>query len=236
MARASSPALLALAAVLVALPVLALYPTSAGAQRSTLFNGDPCPTVLYANREQLTCSCGKTEGQHDVWGTDIYTDDSALCHAAKHFGAIDEAGGIIHVRREPGRASYQGSTRNGFTSADYGAWERSIVFDSADTVAKSLGGVSICPVQYNAGVAGWSGECRCTGGETGIVWGTDVYTSDSVVCRAARHAGAVGPNGGVVRVTAAPGQQSYAGSNRNGVQTDSYGSWPASFRVTAAGN
>ena len=194
-----SPRLMALTALaLVAVPVVAFYPSSAGAQRSALFGGEPCPTVLYPDRQELTCSCGKTEGQHDVWGTDVYTDDSALCHAAKHFGAIDEAGGIIHVRRAPGRDGYQGSTRNGFTSANYGAWGGSIVFDSAGTVAKALDGVSLCPVQYNARVAGWSGECRCVGGETGIVWGTDVYTSDSVVCRAARHAGAVGPNPGTL--------------------------------------
>jgi len=234
MARPSLSVLSALGALaLASIATLALKPSPAEAQRSPLFNGEVCPTVLYPNREELTCSCNKTEGQHDVWGTDVYTDDSALCHAAKHFGAIGEAGGIIHVRRAPGRGSYAGSTRNGFTSRDYGAWDRSIVFDSADTVAKSLGGVSICPTQYNAREAGWSGECRCMGGETGVVWGTDIYTSDSVVCRAARHAGVVGPDGGVIRVTAAPGQQSYAGSSRNGVQTDSYASWPASFRVTA---
>lgn len=234
MTRFSLPALAALAASsLAAAGALLLFPASAGAQRSPLAEGEPCPSKLYTNRDELTCQCGKTEGQEDVWGTDIYTDDSELCHAAKHFGAIGEAGGLIHVRRAPGRGSYQGSTRNGFTSRDYGNWGGSIVFDSADTVSKSMGGVPLCPVQYNAREAGWSGDCRCLGGETGPVWGTGTYTSDSVLCRAARHAGAVGANGGVVRVSSAPGQQSYAGSNRNGVQTDSYGPWSASFRVTA---
>ena len=149
------------AAALGVLIVPALAPSPAVAQRSPLAQGEPCPTVLYANREELLCSCGKTEGQHDVWGTDVYTDDSAICHAAKHFGAIGEAGGTIRVRRAPGRDSYPGSTRNGFTSQDYGAWERSIVFDTRQQIAASLGGVPLCAVLYSALEAGWTGDCRC---------------------------------------------------------------------------
>ena len=234
MTRSLSAYFAILIGAIAAAAAVLLFPASAGAQRSPLAEGEACPSTLYTDRAELTCHCGKTEGQDDVWGTDVYTNDSDLCHAAKHFGAIGEAGGVIHVRRAPGQGSYNGTTRNGVTTRDYGAWDGSIVFDGADTVTKSLGGVSICPVQYNAREVGWSGDCRCLGGETGPVWGTGTYTSDSVLCRAARHAGAVGPNGGVIHVNSAPGRQSYAGSSRNGVQTDSYGPWSASFTVSAA--
>ena len=88
MTRFSLPAFIALAASsLAAAAAMLLLPVSAGAQRSPLAEGEPCPSKLYTNRDELTCHCGKTEGQEDVWGTDVYTDDSELCHAAKHFGS-----------------------------------------------------------------------------------------------------------------------------------------------------
>jgi hypothetical protein len=233
MIRRSSVAVMVIAASLFAIPtLLALDSSPAGAQRSPFAEGERCPTVLYPNREELLCSCGKTEGQHDVWGTDLYTDDSAVCHAAKHFGVIGEAGGVIHVRRAPGRDSYPGSTRNGFTSQDYGAWERSIVFDSRDQVAASLGGMPLCAVLYSALEDGWTGSCMCEPGRTGPVYGTNPYRSDSAVCGAARHAGVIGENGGPVHLAPAAGQDS-AGSTRNGVTTQALRPSDPSFMVSA---
>jgi hypothetical protein len=234
MTRYSFPAFLALATgSIAAVLLLALYPSSAGAQRSPLAEGEPCPSRMYGDRTELTCHCDETAGGNTVWGTDTYTDDSALCHAAVHAGAIPASGGVIRVRAVGGRSSYAGSSRNGISTSDYGAWERSIVFDDPQTLAKSLGGVPLCPVLYNAGPAGWSGNCMCDPGRTGPVWGTNPYTSDSALCVAAQHAGVIGANGGVVHITSAPGQSRYGGSTRNGVTTSDYGPWDASFRVSA---
>jgi hypothetical protein len=47
----------------------------------------------------------------------------------------------------------------------------------------------------------------------------EVYTPDSCICRAAQHAGALGPNGGLFLVRLAPGAASYSGSVRHGVET-----------------
>lgn len=49
--------------------------------------------------------------------------------------------------------------------------------------------------------------------------GTDVYPSDSPICVAAVHAGAITPAGGVVRVQLNPGIESYTGSERNEVRS-----------------
>jgi len=233
MTRYSLPAFLALAAAFAAiLLVPAIYPSPAGAQRSPLAEGEPCPSHMYADRNELTCRCDETVGGNTVWGTDVYTDDSALCHAALHAGAIPQSGGVVRVRVVGGRSSYAGSTRNGISTRDYGDWERSIVFDSPETLAKSLGGVPLCPVLYNA-APGFSGDCRCDAGRNGPVWGTNPYTDDSAVCNAAIHAGVIGEGGGVIHLSPAPGQSSYRGSTRNGVSTSDYGSWPRSFRVSA---
>lgn len=233
MTRYSLPAFIAIAtSALATAAAFLLFPSSAGAQRSPLAEGEPCPSTMYSDRAELTCHCDATAGGNTVWGTDTYTDDSALCHAALHAGAIPETGGVIRVHRTAGRSSYAGSTRNGISSRDYGAWERSIVFDAPSTLAKSLGGVPLCPVTYNAN-SGFTGNCRCDADSNGPVWGTNPYTDDSAVCNAAIHAGVIGAGGGVVHLSPAPGQSSYRGSTRNGFSSSDYGSWPRSFRVTA---
>lgn len=66
---------------------------------------------------------------------------------------------------------------------------------------------------------------------SGSIWGVDTYTTDSSICRAALHAGVITSAGGDVTVTRAPGQSEYAGSERNGITSQSWGSWDSSFTV-----
>jgi len=79
---------------------------------------------------------------------------------------------------------------------------------------------------------GQSFHFRVTGTNTGTVWGTDIYTDDSVLSTACVHAGllTVGQTG-VVKVTILPGQQSYTGTTRNGVTTKDYAAWEGSFKI-----
>ena len=229
MTRYSLPAYLALAiTIIAALLLLAFYPSPAEAQRSAI---PACPSTLPSDSTELVCRCSASDGSGTVWGTDYYTDDSRLCTAAVHAGAIPASGGIIGVQTRAGRGSYIGSRRNGIETSDYGQWRRTIVFADSASLA---GGVAdaLCPGVYNAGGTEWSGTCRCDGAGSGPVWGSGTYTADSDLCRAALHAGAIGLGGGVVNVTSAPGQSSYAGTTRNGVTTSNWGSYGASFRVS----
>ena len=67
---------------------------------------------------------------------------------------------------------------------------------------------------------------------TDTVWGTDVYTDDSSVCTAAVHAGAITvEDGGEVTIEIVAGQESYAASEQNGIESSSYGPWGGSFSV-----
>jgi hypothetical protein len=78
----------------------------------------------------------------------------------------------------------------------------------------------------------WYMKCPAGCVNNGAVWGTDLYTDDSQICVAAIHAQAIAADqGGTVLVTWAPGQESFAGSERNGVSTNDYGHWPRSFFV-----
>jgi hypothetical protein len=58
-----------------------------------------------------------------VWGTKVYTSDSALAAAAVHAGVL-KAGqtGVVQVKVVAPPPAYQGTTRNGVTSNPWGAW------------------------------------------------------------------------------------------------------------------
>jgi hypothetical protein len=64
---------------------------------------------------------GSTDGS--LWGTDVYTGDSALAAAAVHAGAV-KAGesAVVRVTVMPPLAHYQGSVRHGVTSHDFGRY------------------------------------------------------------------------------------------------------------------
>jgi hypothetical protein len=105
-----------------------------------------CATIQYFLTQEVSWSANAKEwrGQngmevtvrlpgngsaHTVWGTDVYTDDSSIGTAAVHAGIIDfENGGIVTIEIRPGQESYEGSTRNGVTTEDYGSYAGSFVF------------------------------------------------------------------------------------------------------------
>jgi outer membrane protein OmpA-like peptidoglycan-associated protein len=200
-----------------------------------------CPTTLasddpaLSSGEPLSCICpasARTPGE--VWGSLVYTTDSSLCAAALHAGAIDRRGGEVTVIPMPGRRAYRGSARNGVTSSAYGEWPSSFRFAGVAPPDPSL-----CPESIAEREDGGAGplSCTCPSEQTmrGNVWGTGVYTSDSAICRAALHVGAITRAGGRVTVVPDPGQDSYRGSTRNGVQAGSWEEpWDASIRFEGA--
>src|SRR5213079_554523 len=69
---------------------------------------------------------------------------------------------------------------------------------------------------------------------SGAVWGTDLYTDDSVLAVAAVHAGVLKEGErGVVKVTIQRGQDGYTGSTRNGVATQDWAAWEGSYKIEA---
>lgn len=194
----------------------------------------PCPQYFAINPDlptPFTCVCGAagTYTHSAVWGTDVYTADSGLCQAALHAGAIPRAGGKVVVERMPGRDLYAGTERNGVTSSDYGRYHPAIHF--AGTALPAA--VEPCPAHLSLNpdlVTPFS--CVCSGDaiHNGAVWGSDIYTADSGLCRAALHAGKVTRAGGTISVVFAEGRSLYVGSSRNGVGSADYGAYPLSIR------
>jgi hypothetical protein len=73
---------------------------------------------------------------------------------------------------------------------------------------------------------------RVRGNQNNAVWGSEVYTDDSSLDAAAVHAGVLEHGQvGTVKVTILPGRNSYVGSERHGVRSMDYGSYPGSYQV-----
>lgn len=191
----------------------------------------PCPDRLVGT-PSLVCSCtAEAAGQGGVWGEDLYSDDSRICRAAVHAGAIAAAGGTVWVFERPGLAAYPGTTRNGVTSSPWQGWRRSIAFRRPEDAATATqSGPEACPANVAGRSEGFAITCACTieAMASGSIWGDQSYTADSILCRAARHAGVIGEYGGTVRARVTAGRQSYPAAARNGISS---GSW-ASYRVS----
>ncbi len=190
-----------------------------------------CPPSLAeargAVKNPLSCTCtAKAAEDGSVWGTDVYTYDSSICHAAVHAGIIKAEGGPVTVYPQPGRISYDGEERNGVSSRDYGHYDRSFSF--TDKIATQ--DVVRCPGSLaEASQSSLTCSCREKDTERGGVWGTDVYTKDSSICGAAVHAGVIPATGGTVKVKASPGRGEYNGTHRNGKRSSDYGAYDGSM-------
>jgi outer membrane protein OmpA-like peptidoglycan-associated protein len=219
---------------LLALALALLLPPSMAAAQDT----KPCPDTMQSfdgTTEVVECACSALAvAGGSVWGSGPYTSDSRVCRAARHAGAVPMAGGVVRIEMGPGRPRYPRSTRNGVESIDYGPYAASFTVAALGAPpAAAATGPEACPTTMTS-FAG-SDEvlrCVCPAGQVaaGSVWGSDTYTADSAVCRAALHAGAITPRGGEVTVRMLEGQARYVGTTRRGVQSQNYGAYRASFR------
>ncbi len=185
--------------------------------------------------ESMLMSCPADCGSRGVWGTDVYTDDSTICTAARHAGVIDSSGGEFRLLMLEGQDSYDGSDRNGVVTANWTSpWPRSIAFESAvqtDAMALDCGAAAVLLDLTVGESAVVTCPADCT---SGVSWGTLVYTDDSSVCWAAQHAGVIGAEGGSFRLTALGPQDAFPGSTRNGITSESWNStYDGSFEVRA---
>lgn len=181
-----------------------------------------------------TVDCTPEGTESTVWGTGTYTDDSSICTAAVQSGLITfDEGGEVTYEIAPGEDAYAAGTANGVTSQRYGTWGGSFTFPDAPPGS----------VEFTIGAESWKVRgtdfrdqegpvtVQCgAGGPIATAWGTGTYTHDSSVCTAAVHHGLITVDeGGVVVIEAAPGQDSYEGSEANGVTSQDYGAYDGSF-------
>lgn len=175
----------------------------------------------------VVCPADCTSGI--VWGTGVYTDDSAVCTAAIHAGVLTSDGGEVEVFILEGEESYEASEANGILSSTWGSWDRSFGFGTLpkdDVIEFTCFDTTIEGAQ--AGEV-YTGSCP-SGCEAGSIWGTGVYTDDSNICTAAAHAGAIDlEEGGEFTIVYLGGQESYPASEQNGIESSEWDSWHISF-------
>jgi hypothetical protein len=78
---------------------------------------------------------GATDGQ--VWGSDVYTDDSHLATAAVHAGLVKSGGtAVVKLTVLPGQGSYTGSTANDVTTEGWDQWDGSFKLEAVKAEKK----------------------------------------------------------------------------------------------------
>ncbi|XP_063284115.1 uncharacterized protein LOC134569138 [Pelobates fuscus] len=204
----------------------------------------------------VDCANGCVGPKVNVWGVDMYTEDSVACAAATHAGVIPSTGGKFVLLKKPGQQSYEGSTKNGITSRRYGKSSGSYVLSKSydfktNIFTDSSPNIEGQGIKWESKQATVQASCSMTGNEitTSItivhcpsgcmkqnanVWGIDIYTRDSAICQAAIHAGKIDNGGGSVIMKKTTGSDSYSGSSRNGVTSKQMGSWQESFEFISS--
>lgn len=83
---------------------------------------------MNGERYAFHCPAGKPQPSRTA-GSGPYTDDSSICSAAVHAGALRaKDGGTVTIEIRPGEPRYAGSEQNYLKSADYDhAWSGSFV-------------------------------------------------------------------------------------------------------------
>jgi hypothetical protein len=191
------------------------------------FRGQP-DTVLYIT------VVGSTDGS--IWGSNPYTDDSSLSKAAVHAGLL-QAGqkGVIKVTIMAGLTTYPGSNANGISSTPFGSWGGSFHIAADDGGDNPVIPAPLSMTGFRAAAPGSVYLFSVTGATpgSGSIWGTNVYTDDSHIATAAVHAGVVrADQSATVRVVTSPGRNDYAGSSRNGINSNGYGRFSGSYSIS----
>ncbi len=79
-------------------------------------------------RFQYSCpAVASTLALGTIWGSSIYTDDSRICVAAAHVGAITRSGGLVTIETVPGISFYPSTNRNSILSNGFGAYTGSFL-------------------------------------------------------------------------------------------------------------
>jgi len=94
--------------------------------KARVVNAMPDPGNLLQYQDVGKTYCFQVTGANHgpVWGSDVYTSDSHLATAAVHAGALDVGeDGLVRVNMvDMSGMPIHGSTRNGVTSMDWGAY------------------------------------------------------------------------------------------------------------------
>ncbi|XP_026863253.2 cysteine-rich secretory protein LCCL domain-containing 2 isoform X1 [Electrophorus electricus] len=189
-----------------------------------------CETRMRDKCKGVTCSryncpanCANNRAK--VWGTSYYDVQSSICRAAVHHGVIDNTGGLVDITRQDNFPFFVKATKNGVESlSKYKTANAFMVakvhiasVDCYTTVAE------ICPFRSTSSHCprvDCPANCKNEPSYWAPVIGSNIYADNSSICRAAIHAGVIKATGGSVDILALDKRKSYAGSLKNGIQSE----------------
>jgi hypothetical protein len=176
----------------------------------------------------------------EIWGTDVYLDDSAICTAAVHAGLFNPGTSrLVTILLGPGRESFTGTTRNGIRSQDYGPWNGTYRFTDGSVPGQIDWPTTFRNIPPDFGER-MTFTCPPNGDLYYRIWGTDVYTYGSGICAAGAHAGVVSVSaGGTLTIEPAVPQPQFVASVRNGIsslawESRTYETDPRPFRIVGS--
>ncbi len=186
----------------------------------------------YQKLKDYRCNCKASDSGQTLYGTGPFTADSSICRAARYAGIIKDAG-VVTLTSSPGCPAYSGGTANGITASPWDAYAQSFHFAGSTGAA-----CTACPRSFKD-IPNYSKidtyDCTCGAVTlTGALYGTGIYTTDSNICEAAKHTGAIKAGGGAVKLKRAPGCGAYKGSTANGVISTSWGAYNHSFFIVGS--
>ncbi|XP_060727626.1 cysteine-rich secretory protein LCCL domain-containing 2 [Tachysurus vachellii] len=195
---------------------------------------DKCKGVT-CNRYNCPANCLYSNAK--VWGTLYYDVQSSICRAAIHYGVIDNNGGLVEVARKNSFPFFVKATKNGVES--FSKYKTANAFLVAKVEIRSIDcytrAADICPFSNQHTTCPrvkCPASCKNQPSYWAPVIGSGIYADTSSICRAALHAGVLKASGGHVDILAMDKKNSYTGSLKNGVQSESKPqSQGGSFRV-----
>jgi LCCL domain-containing protein len=207
--------------------------STALAQQSMLVADDGTKAGAFRSQpgKVVTFICPSTlQLNQDIWGTDIYLDESPVCTAALHAGVLTRGtSGQVTIVIGTGAESFSSTQRNGVTSLSYGPYDLSYTFVPNTQPGQIDWSTTydMVPDDFQSAI---TVVCPPNGNTDSAVWGTDVFSASSAVCVAALHAGVITLKaGGPVTLTLQPKQETFAASNSNGIVSLGWSSWEYPF-------
>lgn len=160
-----------------------------------------CPSNALSLTDNIQCACPAGAATGSLWGTGIYTADSSICAAALHGGAISTNGGNINVFLSGRLEAFAGSSQNGVTSSEWGAYDRSFTVSPMQATAVPAPQPVPVPVPQTANACPTFEQM----GQTYTMTGDQLYSPHSLTLQAGGSTDISGCNvGGVGFANAVP--------------------------------
>ncbi|TRY52830.1 LH2/LCCL/SRCR domain containing protein [Cryptosporidium tyzzeri] len=212
------------------------YATNPSIQIKCDTNLDNARFSSKANKFRVECPAGCSKSRYPVKGHKVYSPKSSICQAAMHMGIISDTGGEFVVALYPGLKQYTGAAgKNNIVSTDENTPQtRSFVVGAAPkprqlTCSDTASFIFQLPVGERELV---SCPSNCGLESDAKVYGMDVYSPISSICRAAIHASKLSSGtAGEIQIEVGPEQFHFEQSNRNGIQSQSTGYYIRSFKI-----